>query len=617
MFTSLRNRLSIYFISLSVIPLLVVGLIMAYVIFNELEQTAVRDQGLIAEGIAQRIEDYINERVNDLNNLILVNGLASMPVTQQEDTLDNLLDYTEAFSEIALVGADGMETVKVNSRASYPLGTRTDSDAFEVPLNTGESYVGLARYDVTIREPVITMSVPIMDRTGMPSQVLMANFRVVAAADVLEGLEIGTGQSAYVTSIDGRILVHTDETVDTNTLAEFPVENGRATGLLGDAVILATHSIMLGDGNQIVVAVEQPVSIVNALGSDVMTVITGAILLTLVVAVLVVIASVRQVVRPVENLSAVAEAIYRGDIDRKADDSRPDEIGQLGRTFNAMTARLNDILGQQQESIEQLTDAERENKRLIRELKEALIFKDQFLATMSHELRTPLNAIQGYTGIALMQKDVPASEKHMLERIKVNAKRLLTLINDILDISRINAGRIELVNETFDIRELVQGWYDDHLARVGDARLDFAFTLEYDENLPSTTIGDTERISQIANNLLVNAFKFTEEGEIKLTTRREGDHWQIIVSDTGSGIPETWHHLIFDEFRQVDSSSRRKHGGSGLGLSIVKKLVLLMDGQVTVSSKPGAGSIFTVTLPLHEIDQQPYPKVPVAFNAAG
>lgn len=253
--------------------------------------------------------------------------------------------------------------------------------------------------------------------------------------------------------------------------------------------------------------------------------------------------------------------------------------------------------------ISQRKAAEAERERLIRELEEALLFKDQFLATMSHELRTPLNAILGFSGIALAKGGLPPQATHMFERIKINSKRLLALINDILDISRINAKRITLVEQPLSLPVLVTGWVNDLEQSAAEKGLEFS--LELDPHLPEKIIGDEERLTQIANNLLVNAVKFTEVGRVHLAvTRFSPTRWQIRVTDTGQGIPETWQHLIFEEFRQVDGSSRRKYGGAGLGLSIVQKLCMMMGGTVSVSSKLGEGSTFTVLLPLRPADDE-------------
>lgn len=249
------------------------------------------------------------------------------------------------------------------------------------------------------------------------------------------------------------------------------------------------------------------------------------------------------------------------------------------------------------QDIEERKLYEKEQQRLIRELKAALLFKDQFLSIMSHELRTPLNAIQGYTGLVLQEEGLSSDITYMLERCLANGKRLLGLINDILDISRINANRIELVPRKVEFQPLAEAWYNDFKTTAINQKLDFR--LDFDPGLPTSIMADEERLTQIVANLLQNAFKFTEAGSVTLSVMKKGEaEWTISVTDTGIGISDTWHHLIFDEFRQVDSSSRRKYGGSGLGLSIVQKLCRLMGGNVSVNSQIGQGSTFTVTLPI-------------------
>jgi PAS domain S-box-containing protein len=247
--------------------------------------------------------------------------------------------------------------------------------------------------------------------------------------------------------------------------------------------------------------------------------------------------------------------------------------------------------------------AERERERLIKELESAVLFKDQFLATMSHELRTPMNAVLGYTGLILQEDGLDEDVVNMLNRIRNNSNRLLNLINDILDISRINAERVEIVSRPVDLHTLARNWYKDFQTIADNRGLDFEFSI--DPMLPETIVGDEERLTQITANLLQNAFKFTEKGKVELRVEQRGGQWAVVVSDTGLGIPDTWQHLIFDEFRQVDSSSKRKYGGAGLGLSIVRKLCLLMGGTVTVNSKLGAGSTFTILLPLPVPQLQP------------
>ncbi|MCK6580280.1 MAG: HAMP domain-containing histidine kinase [Anaerolineae bacterium] len=304
----------------------------------------------------------------------------------------------------------------------------------------------------------------------------------------------------------------------------------------------------------------------------------------------------RGIINQINQLVISAYAIQQGDLTRRVAGSRVPELNVMAESFNAMTGQLTGSIQTLEQNVAALERSNQERARLIKELEDALLFKDQFLATMSHELRTPLNAVLGYAAIIQEDEVLDEDVRYMVSRMEGNSVRLLNLINDILDISRINANRIEIVARPVDLRTLAQTWQHDFSREAENKGLDFQ--LEIDPALPPKIVGDEERLTQITANLLQNAFKFTPHGYIKLGVTRDADRFKITVEDSGEGIPETWHHLIFDEFRQVDMGSRRKHGGAGLGLSIVKKLCLLMGGNVTVSSKLDVGSTFTVTLPL-------------------
>jgi PAS domain S-box-containing protein len=230
---------------------------------------------------------------------------------------------------------------------------------------------------------------------------------------------------------------------------------------------------------------------------------------------------------------------------------------------------------------------------------EATRLKSEFLATMSHELLTPLHTIIGYTDIQLagMAGDVSDEQHKYLERVLIRAEHLLGLINDILDLSKIEAGRIEIVHKPFAPKELLSSILEQITQLVDTKQLQIEYAI--DETLPDIIIGDVERLKQIAIHLLSNSVKFTDSGSIKLEFhRQELDTWTLSVIDSGIGIPAHLQETIFDEFRQVDSSWRRQYGGTGLGLAIVRKLVLLMGGNIRVHSELHSGSTFTVLLPL-------------------
>jgi len=229
---------------------------------------------------------------------------------------------------------------------------------------------------------------------------------------------------------------------------------------------------------------------------------------------------------------------------------------------------------------------------------EAARLKSEFMATMSHELRTPLNAILGFSGILLtgMGGEVDADARHMIERTEANAKRLLLLINDVLDIAKIESGRLQIVSAPVSLRELAEGWRTQMGILAEQKQL--VFSIEMDPRLPEQIYGDPQLLSQIAVNLLSNAFKFTDKGTVTLSLKCAEAKWEIEVSDTGIGIPPHALGYIFEEFRQLDGSSTRSYGGSGLGLAITRNLCRAMNGNITVKSILNVGSTFSVTLPL-------------------
>jgi signal transduction histidine kinase len=225
--------------------------------------------------------------------------------------------------------------------------------------------------------------------------------------------------------------------------------------------------------------------------------------------------------------------------------------------------------------------------------------KQKFLSTMSHEIRTPLNAI--INTVNLLKDENPRSEQiESIEILKFSADHLLRIVNDILDYSKIDAGRFEFEKVEFEIRKLLQGVKQSFEYEVGQKKLQI--DIHIDEKIPPVVFGDSIRLTQVLINLVGNSVKFTEKGQITVRTRLKKRHNSQIdlefqVIDTGIGIPEDKIDLIFESFTQASSSTTRKYGGTGLGLAITKKLVELQGGSITVTSKLGIGSTFCVILP--------------------
>ena len=250
-----------------------------------------------------------------------------------------------------------------------------------------------------------------------------------------------------------------------------------------------------------------------------------------------------------------------------------------------------------------------QNARLFREiedksrqLEEASQHKSQFLANMSHELRTPLNAILGYAELMADGAYGEPSEKMLgiLKRLEANGRHLLGLINDVLDLSKIEAGQLVLSLNDYSIKDMMQGVYIAVEPLAGNKKLNFK--LEVPPDLPPAR-GDERRLSQVLLNLVGNAIKFTDTGEVAMKASTAKGSYTVAVRDTGPGIAEADQAKIFEEFQQLESTHTKAKGGAGLGLAISKRIIEMHGGRIWVESQPGQGSTFTFTLPV-VVEQQ-------------
>lgn len=275
----------------------------------------------------------------------------------------------------------------------------------------------------------------------------------------------------------------------------------------------------------------------------------------------------------------------------------------LDNLRNGQIIRANELLSRQTEELHK-------NKIVLEDRAKQLMlasqYKSEFLANMSHELRTPLNSIINLSQL-IEENDGALTAEELAEYggiIHRSGEDLLALINDILDLSKVEAGKLDIVHEELSVREIPELLSLQFQVTAKQKGLDFEVGLE--ENVPEVILSDPKRVQQILRNLLSNAFKFTADGSVKLNVRteerREGAlrrNWLVFdVQDTGIGIPPDKHDIIFEAFRQADQAIGRKYGGTGLGLSISSDLARLLGGFITVTSREREGSLFSLYLPL-------------------
>ena len=586
--------------------LLVSGSISVYISYQETRNSLLELEREKARAASDRIEQFVREIEHQIGWTALPQVVeGANPMELRRFDFVKLLRQVPAITEAAFIDAQGKEQLRVSRLAMDSVASSEDlsEDPRFVQAKSGRTFFGPV-YFRKETEPYMSISIPAARAGG----VIAVEVNLKFIWDVITRIRIGRSGFAYVVNREGHLVAHPDislvlQKTDLSALPQVsgalreqnaptgdPSAAGEARDRGGKSVLTANARIeTLGW----TVFVEQPLTeVYEPLYASLIR--TGILLLIgLAISALASFALVRRMLRPIRALQDGAAQIAAGRLDQRIEVHTKDELEALADQFNTMAKALSESYGGLERKVEERT----------RELEIANKHKSEFLANMSHELRTPLNAIIGFSEVLneRMFGELNDKQAEYIDDIHTSGKHLLSLINDILDLSKIEAGRMDLDLACFDIGQAL----DNALTLVRERSERHGITLVRDV-APDVGewVADERKFKQVMLNLLSNAVKFTPAGgSVSVSARLADSMVEIAVADTGIGIPEADRDLVFEEFRQASGDHLKKSEGTGLGLALARRFVELHGGHMSLQSEVGKGSTFTFTLPARSLEK--------------
>ncbi|MBI2989411.1 MAG: sensor histidine kinase [Deltaproteobacteria bacterium] len=610
-----RGRLVRHYFFISVLliagGLITSGILEIYFRYHESREQLALLQQKAAAVAAVKIERFIQDVETAMKAATKGRDIAREGISQEyKFELKRLLFLAPAITEAVALDANGSKQAQISRFRAVSLDVKSDfsnSTAFQ-QAKEGKTYFGPV-YFVRDSEPYMTVALPIEHFRGNVIGVLQAEVNLKYVWEVISGIKQGKAGYSYAVARSGDLIAHPDislvlqgrnvSQLNQVQAAFQPVADGQAAwltvarNLQGRNVISSFALIPRLDW---AVFIERPVEeAYETLYASVLR--TSSLLLVGVgMALFASLFVARRVIGPLRVLGQGVERIGRGDLGLRLDLKTGDEIEVLAEEFNKMTAALQEAYADLEKKV-----AERTQELAVanQSLDEASRHKSAFLASISHEFRTPLNAIIGFSEV-LLDPSLRVTEeerRQFLTDILNSGRHLLSLINDLLDLAKIEAGRVELQVEPAPLHEILQTVKSTVHPLAAKKSIDIQ--VESDGEIGAVPM-DAARIKQILLNLVGNAIKFAPEaGKVWVRTTTKDGAVRIEVGDTGPGIPAEEHERIFQEFRQVArDSGNDQPEGTGLGLALAKKFVEMHGGKIWVESELGKGSRFYFTLPL-------------------
>ncbi|MBN1564860.1 MAG: sensor histidine kinase [Anaerolineae bacterium] len=610
---SLRTRVRGMMALVTVVSVLFVVLSVTFFVYR-IEQDVWRArQQEAAHGATNRVEAFLRQVEQ---SLMMIAYLDPVYLEDHAETLPTLLEMHPALIEILRLDGTGEVIASAYNTASPVL-----ANTFTIPQSSwflaalqGSTYLGDVQLDAN-GEPYLIISAPTHDGGAIATRLDMT-----LLWEVVNQVGFGeTGQS-YVVNQNGYIVAHPDQSVVTaqTIIADRPEVQAALTQTMFSLAVRDTLAAdadgsrpsppegsetewrgtytnfqgkmvqgmalpILGSGWIILTEVTRSEA-TSATQLAALTMTGSLFVLGIVIYFFLVISLQFIALTPLEIVRNGAFRMGQGHLDERIPIETQDEIGALAREFNHMAGNLQQTI--------------KETELLAQKANEANAFKSNLISRVSHELRNPLGGVLGISEMVQLGVFGPISEEQeaAMSQIVVSAEYLTKLVGELLEQSRLERGRVALDITRFDPQAVIERIVKISQPAADEKGIDLV--LEADDNLPSLVILDQGKLEQVIANLVSNAVKFTQTGEVRVKMQSEDhEYWSIRVTDTGIGIPKEAQDQVFEPFRQVDESITRQYGGFGLGLSIVSHLTALMEGSITLESEVGQGSCFTIRLP--------------------